>query len=632
MTRLWRQNALYLPILVAALIALVLLAVLQYYWVGQVSAAEHDRMRATLRASAARFSEDFDRELARMYLSFQMDATTLRDRNWERYARRYDHWSSTAPYPGLVDQIYLVELRDRGSLHLQRFNPATRSFERVAWPAHMAGVWQRFMQSYRETALEGGVVVSTSPEPVAAEVPALLVPIARTWLLSDRQQLDFEASFLYGDTIIASADATCLSCEPVKGGVPLFAHTIVTLDRDYMQREFIPALARRYFAGDDRLDYHLTIVTTGETPRTIYRSDPQAPRGQAPLGDAVVDLLNVRLDELNRFLLTDSLRIADEDDGQAAPLAIGIVARNPHTAHESQGQWRLVITHRSGSLERALAELRARNLALSLGTLLLLAGSVILMIAMARRAQRLAQQKIDFVTVVSHELRTPLAVICSAGENLADGVIQEPEHARRYGAVIRGEGRRLAEMVEQVLEFAEIQSGRRAYELAPVDVADVVERALAACQLQIRASGAQVDVRVAPDLPPIQADARALRNAVQNLLSNAVKYGGARPWVEVRVSLVAGVHPPEMRIAVTDRGMGIPAEDLPHIFEPFYRGREVMAAQIHGSGLGLQLVRHILQAHGGRVSVESAAGRGSTFTLHLPVTAGAAGAAQPTTA
>jgi signal transduction histidine kinase len=348
-------------------------------------------------------------------------------------------------------------------------------------------------------------------------------------------------------------------------------------------------------------------------------------------GDAAVDLLAVRPDELNRFLLNDSLRIADDQAGAEAPLAIGIVARSQAVPSEPQGQWRLIITHRAGSVERAVAELRVRNIALSLGTLMLLAGSVILMIAMARRAHRLAQQKIDFVTVVSHELRTPLAVICSAGENLADGVIQEPEHARRYGAVIRGEGRRLAEMVEQVLEFAEIQSGRKAYELAPLDVADVVERALAACQLQVRASGAQVDVRLAPDLPLVLADARALRNAVQNLLSNAIKYGGARPWVGVRVQPAMGARGPEVQIAVEDRGIGIPPADLPHIFEPFYRGREVIAAQIHGSGLGLQLVRHILQAHGGQVSVRSAAG-GSTFILHLPVLASAAGAAQPTTA
>ncbi|MFO7169721.1 MAG: ATP-binding protein, partial [Chloroflexota bacterium] len=590
----WRLRAPYVPILIAALIALALLAILQYHWVGQVSAAERERMQSTLRASAARFSEDFDRELARLYLSFQIDAATLRDRNWERYAQRYDHWVTTAPYPRLVDSIYLVQMRDRGSLYLERFNPETRRFEPVSWPSHMAKVWQRFMQSYRSATVENGMLVIASPETVAPEVPALLIPATRTWLLSDQHRIDFEARFLFGDTIIAPADEACLSCETLRGGGTGFAHTIVTLNRDYLQQEFIPRLAARYFGGDTP-DYHLTIVDKSRADAVVYRSDSQAPLSTA--GDATVDLLSVRLDELNRFLIDPSLRASDDAD-ERAPLTIGIVSRGGSEAQEPVGQWQLIVTHRAGSLDQAIEALRARNLVLSLGTLLLLAGSVILMIALARRAQRLAQQKIDFVTVVSHELRTPLAVICAAGENLADGVIQEPEHARRYGAVIRGEGRRLTEMVEQVLEFAEIQSGRKSYDMAAADVADLVQRAISACDLQLTAAGAQVVTRLAPDLPPVFGDARALHKAIQNLISNAVKYGGERPWIEVRAACVGGPRGPEVQIAVADRGMGIPPEDLPHIFEPFYRGREAMTAQIQGSGLGLGLVRHIIQAHG----------------------------------
>jgi signal transduction histidine kinase len=609
------QNAFYPPILVAALVALVLLATLQYYWVGRVSAAERERTQATLRAGAARFSEDFDRELARMYLSFQMDAETLRDQDWERYARRYDHWIDTAPYAGLVDAVYLVELRARGSLHIERFDPQQRSFVPSPWPPHLSGVWQRFMQSYRQVAVQGGTLVSSAPEPLAEEAPALLVPIARTYLLADQQQLDVEASFLYGDTIIASAGDACLSCEPVQGGVPLFAHIVVTLDRDYLKQQFIPTLAQRYFGNGSTLDYNLAIVSNARPEWVVYRSAPAAPRDVGG-ADATVDLLSVRLDELNRFLLDDSLRT--EDEKERAPVAIGILSSRAAETHSVQGQWQLIVTHPAGSLEQAASELRARNLALSFGTLLLLAGSVILMIVLARRAHRLAQQKIDFVTVVSHELRTPLAVICAAGENLADGVIQEPAHARRYGTVIRGEGRRLAEMVERVLEFAEIQSGRKAYTMAPQVVGDLVEQAVAACRLQIEASAAHVELHLDPELPLVRGDARALCNAVQNLLSNALKYGGERPWVRIEVRQAPGG---ELVIRVTDRGIGIPAEDLGQIFEPFYRGRDAIAAQIHGSGLGLQLVRSIAAAHGGRVSVASTPGRGSTFSLYLPAAA-----------
>ena len=125
----------------------------------------------------------------------------------------------------------------------------------------------------------------------------------------------------------------------------------------------------------------------------------------------------------------------------------------------------MVVKHRAGSLEAAVAATRRRNLAISFGILLLLGASVGFIVLSSRRAQRLATQQMEFVAGVSHELRTPLAVICSAAENLADGVIDNRDQIKRYGGLIRDEGRRLTGMVEQVLEFAGAQSGRKNYEL-----------------------------------------------------------------------------------------------------------------------------------------------------------------------
>jgi signal transduction histidine kinase len=224
----------------------------------------------------------------------------------------------------------------------------------------------------------------------------------------------------------------------------------------------------------------------------------------------------------------------------------------------------------------------------------------------------------EFVSAVSHEFRTPLAVICSAGENLADGIVDAPQQVAKYGALVRNEGRRLTEMVEQVLEFAGARSGRRPYQLRPVEIESVIEDALTSYQPLIKEKGYVIEKKIAPGLPLVEADAAALRRSVQNLLSNAMKYDGGNHWIGIRAQSGTGVRGEEVQITVEDQGVGIAPDEVARVFEPFYRGREVVEAQIHGNGLGLSLVKQVIEAHHGRASVVSVQGQGSAFTLHLP--------------
>jgi signal transduction histidine kinase len=260
---------------------------------------------------------------------------------------------------------------------------------------------------------------------------------------------------------------------------------------------------------------------------------------------------------------------------------------------------------------------RRRNLGISFGVLLLLTVSVGLLAAASRRAHRLAEQQMEFVAGVTHELRTPVAVIRSAAENLSHGVVGNTERVKRYGTVIEGEARRLGEMIESVLHYAALESGVGIGSPAPVAPADVIASAIDTA-LAAAGPGVVVERDVAANLPSVLGDAAALRSAVQNLVANAVKYGGADRWVGVRAEQTASRRP-EIAITVSDHGPGIPAADLPHIFEPFYRGSDAVAGQIHGNGLGLSLVRRIVTAHGGRVAVSSRPSTGTSFTLHLPV-------------
>jgi signal transduction histidine kinase len=278
--------------------------------------------------------------------------------------------------------------------------------------------------------------------------------------------------------------------------------------------------------------------------------------------------------------------------------------------------WQLLARHTGGSLESVVAADRRRNLLLSFGVLLLLAVSMALIIISAQRAGRLARLQIEFVAGVSHELRTPVAVICSAADNLAEGFVGPKEQVKEYGALIRNEGRRLAGMIEQILRFAAGQSRTANYDLGPVPVPEAVERVLANIASLPEAEGFTVERAIDPHLPAVQADAAALTHCLENLILNALKYGGETRWARIRAERTESGS--RVRISVEDHGEGIDPADLPHIFEPFYRGKAAQAAQIHGAGLGLSLARDIAEGMGGRLEATSEPGRGSTFTLELP--------------
>jgi signal transduction histidine kinase len=427
-----------------------------------------------------------------------------------------------------------------------------------------------------------------SIEPIADDIPALIIPVSRLRMLQSEKGLNVK---------------------------PPFAYTVIVFDRDYLRRDFIPSLSRRCFASDDGLDYNVTITTRRDPPDLIYQSSEAA--SFATSGDALVGLLSLRFDDL--------LSLSGAGGGRLGSLAISLVRPRGTgdggptglTASEDGGKWQLVLTHRAGSLEAAISSLRLRNLIISASILVLLIASIVLTLVSAQRAKRLARRQIEFVLGVSHELRTPLAVLRSAGDNLAEGVVSDRDQIQRYGALVRRESRRLSEMVEQMLEFGALSSNRSLRESQPVDPTNVIERALADYEPLIRDSGFRIEKKIQPGLPVVMGDASMLVRAVQNLLSNAIKYSGEKRWISLRAE--TGPAETEVRITIEDRGPGIDSSDAPHIFDPFYRGKGSAVNGVHGSGLGLSLVKQIMTAHGGRVTLSSRLGEGSSFTLHLPL-------------
>jgi signal transduction histidine kinase len=376
----------------------------------------------------------------------------------------------------------------------------------------------------------------------------------------------------------------------------------------------------KYFGVGSASEYVVTIASRAEPSTVIYTSGiPTVGPGAA---DVTTGIFDVRMDALYR--LSPDRGPAPGQPPPADRLSITIFRRTngPEgrrllTGGADQGAWEVRARHRSGSLEAIVARSHRRNMTISLGVLGLLAASLVLALAAAQRQQRLARQQMEFVAAVSHELRTPLAVICSAGENLADGVVADSAQVKRYGALIQTEGRRLGDMVERVMEFAGISSGTPLRARTAVDMSKVIAEATDALRVEARDRAVTLDVESNGALPPVTGDVDALRSAVQNIVGNALKYSpmGATVYVSTRLQ---GDGVPRVQIRVADRGLGIDASDLPHIFKPFYRGRRAVDAQVRGAGVGLSVVRHVIDSHGGSVAVDSRVGEGTTVVVELP--------------
>ena len=255
------------------------------------------------------------------------------------------------------------------------------------------------------------------------------------------------------------------------------------------------------------------------------------------------------------------------------------------------------------------------NVALSAALAAVLMAGIIMALRAADRAVRLSEMKSDFVSNVSHELRTPLASIRVFAELLRLGRAPSAEKVQEYGEYIEAESRRLSRLIDNILDFSRIESGRKDYRFVPADLREVIAATVRTFDAHLRHNGFQVALEgIDQPLPSVSIDAEAIGQALHNLLDNAVKYSGDSREIEVRLARENGF----LVLSVRDRGIGIARGEQDKIFDRFHRVGTALVHEVKGSGLGLSIVRHIVEVHGGRVSVESEPGTGTTFFIRLP--------------
>ena len=582
-----RRHWLLLVIVLCALM-LAFLAGLQFVWTGQLSEAQAAMMRNTLDGSIRQLHQEIEREFVSLMADFESGARGAAGTDWAVHAESYSLWSASSFHPQLVRRLLVVVYESGGQ------------------------------QTVRELVLTTGEVVDANWDSELESLAASLAAAQRNPRRGRNQRL-------FGWTLFPESTAVARPLQEFgrpRGqpprpprGVGRQGFLLIVLDWEYVVDTMLPAFVEQFFAGPDGDRLYEVAVIAGDDREFIYRSSP-----------ALDAEWLVGADSRTR------IRFAREPS--ARPLLQG---PRPQAAGRLQpfGRGRLVLAgsgppldidiaakHVAGSLQAVVEQQRLRNLAMGFGVLLLLAGALVLVVVSARRAARLAGMQMEFVAGVTHELRTPLSVICSVGENLADGVVASGRHAQRYGELIRDQGRRLAEMVEQTLQFAALETGERRFQLGPVDPAAIVQSAVEQALPMINQAGFSLERDEAPGLPAVTTDEQAVQQVLANLLSNAVKYGEPARSVHIESSVEQAGRNPEVQIRIRDRGMGIPAGEAGKVFDAFYRGAAALRENIQGSGLGLKLARDLARGMGADLSVRSEPGEGSEFTLHLPVHSG----------
>ena len=422
-----RTNKAQLAAIIALAGLLFTLAVFQYIWLGQLSEREQERMEDSVDLAVRAVRWEFDGDLADLYQTFQVDYREAESFP-EQIAARYAEWTD-AVEAQVIDRLYWINNDEDTGLVIQQFHGTDHLVALDEWPEDILHHRPEFKQSLRHSDAQFELLVG--PPPLQDDIPALVIQQVLTRRFDTLQERES------------------------------ISWIVIILSRDAIFGQLIPELADRYIYGAESFDFNVAIQSSDNPQSLVYASNPDLTADSFAEPDAERGIYSLHPWHFDQRSISNrrAWRVVEES---------------------ASSRWNLLVKHQAGSLESAVQAARNRSLAISLGVLALLGGSIGMIVVSTRRAQRLAEQQMEFVAGVSHELRTPLAVIRAAGENLADEVVHDPEKTRQYGELIDREGRRLSDMVERVLLFSKIRSENQRFERNRVDMREVIADAIQA--------------------------------------------------------------------------------------------------------------------------------------------------------
>jgi signal transduction histidine kinase len=278
--------------------------------------------------------------------------------------------------------------------------------------------------------------------------------------------------------------------------------------------------------------------------------------------------------------------------------------------------WKVVLVDREGrSIEELVGSERTLYLMLFVGIVAVIAVGIVVTVRAASHEAEVLRLKAEFVSNVSHELKTPLTLIRMFGETLESGLVVDEAKRKEFSRIIRTESERLTHLIDNVLDFSKMDAGKKAYQFEEADLVAVVRNTVEAYRFHARDLGFEIENHFSDEPIFAQIDKDAISQAILNVLSNATKYSEAEEYIRVEVAQQG----PAAKVSVEDRGVGIARESLGKIFEKFYRAPNDKTRETRGTGLGLALTKHIVEAHRGTIQVESTVGKGSIFTIRIPI-------------